>query len=175
MINKEDEPGFDPFAEPDAFREEYPAHEPVPVAAVIPKELLEPPPDSSRPEPKQLKCGICFKTFTAKAGWFFGKWRYAGLCLQCADGNTLPQGFQFKRPPVRQMSCPNCGIRRGVDPRLLHNLWHYELTCAHCGGTALAVYRIRATCEVCQEDFNVSERYPKRTCRKCDKEQTKAY
>jgi hypothetical protein len=166
-LREEDQPGFDPF------REDYPAHEPVPVGSIV-RDLLgemDPPSGSMPPPPTRVLCGICHKSFQAKAGWFFGKWRHGSLCSDCTDGNSLPAGFlaECKRPPVRQMSCPRCGIRRGVDPTLQFNLWHYALTCSHCGATAVAVFRLRRKCEECQEDYNVDEKHPRKVCAKCHK------
>jgi hypothetical protein len=156
----EDQPGFDPF------RDEYPVHEPVAVGSVVGAlGAMHPPAGSVPPAPTRVLCGICHKPFMAKAGWFFGKWHHGSVCGDCAEGNALPVGFlaDCKRPPVRQMSCPKCGIKRGVDP----NLWHYTLTCSHCGSTAVNVYRIRRKCEECQEDYNVHEKHPRKVCFKC--------
>jgi hypothetical protein len=171
---REDEPGFDPFEPPDEYRKDYPVREPLSVGAALPRSLLDPP-DSPKPPAKQQKCGKCFKEFKTPATWFNGKWAYAGICLSCADGNTLPTGFNFKRSPVRDMSCSRCGIRRGVDPTMKHNLWHYELTCPNCGEYTIAIYRIQRVCDTCHEDYAVNDRWPRKTCKKCDQQKSKAF
>jgi hypothetical protein len=171
MIPKEDEAGFDPFAEPDPFREEHPEHAIKAVGELIPKDLLRDwePGDPPRPEPKQMKCDICFKYFAAKATWFHGKWDYPGTCLNCADGNRLPPGFlgESKRPPVREIYCSRCGISRGVEGSSYKNLWKYELTCAHCGEHMTIYARIRRACADCGTDFFVNEDHPRKVCAKC--------
>jgi hypothetical protein len=160
-----DRDGFDPF------REEYPAHEVKSVQELLPKDFLRAwePGDPPKPEPQQVKCGVCFKDFMSKAAWFNAKWRFSSLCKNCADGNRLPPGFlaECKRPPVRQMECPRCGIRRGVDAVLLYNLWHYESNCLNCGERVVACYRLRRACAECGEEFFVSENRPLRVCAKC--------
>jgi hypothetical protein len=160
-----DEEGYDPF------REDYPEHEVVSIGSMIKKLGIEQPPGEVPPAPAQVQCGICHKPFMAKAGWFLGKWRYAAICANCADGNTLPTGFlnECLRPPTRQMECPKCGIRRGIEPTLRFNLWHYELQCSMCGKYAVSVYRIKRKCVSCPEHFYVSERRPIRQCAKCVK------
>jgi transcription elongation factor Elf1 len=166
---QEDRRGFDPFSgNPDLYREEHPASEPVAAGAMIARSYLDPaPPDNPKPEPKQAKCGRCFKTFMARAVWFNGKWCYGAICLACADGNTLPTGFDYARPPTRQMGCPRCGIRRGIEPTLKDNTWHYELTCSHCGQYAISIRRMKRVCDTCKEEYFVDNRWPKRTCHKC--------
>jgi hypothetical protein len=165
----EDEAGFDPF------REERPSHEPMSVAELIPRRFLDPPgPDNPKPDPKQLKCSRCSASFASTPVWFAGKWRLNTICMACADGNTL-KAMEYDRPPVRQLSCPRCGIRRGTEPVLKHNLWHYELSCSHCGATTLNVYRVRRTCDTCQEKYNINDKHPSRTCHKCSQRDTKVF
>ena len=166
MIEDPDRDGFDPF------REAYPQHE-----AKTSQELigyaLRPwvPGDPPQPAPKQVKCGLCHKDHVTKASWFCGKWIYSGICLNCADGNTLPPGFlsECKRPPIRSLSCPRCGISRNVEGALRNNLWNYELTCSHCGCSSMIIRRLRRNCVDCGEDFIVYENRPRRVCRECDK------
>lgn len=160
----------------DDFREDNPAHEAVSAGSILGELKAFPPEGEKPPEPKHAACEICHKRFLSQWGWYFGKWRLSAICDACADGNTLPTGFleECKRPSTRQMSCPKCGIRRGVEPKLMYNLWHYELTCPHCGQYAVNVYRIRRTCAGCGEDFFVNDKNPKRECVKCRDRKSKA-
>jgi len=176
-INREDEPGFDPFEEPDEYREANPAHEPVPIGSFIPQHLLEPPAGSTQPPALQVRCGVCHKLFMARAGWFFGKWRHSSLCGDCADGISLPSGFLAECDSAKtvQMHCPNCGVTRGVEGRCKFNMWEYTGDCSHCGHSlGVALLRLRRKCEVCQEKFYVDDRYPRKTCHKCS-EHKKAF
>jgi len=169
MINKEDEPGFDPFAEEDAYREANPAHEPVAIGSLIPQHLLEPPAGSIAPQAIDAKCALCHKPFKAKAGWFFGKWRFSATCMNCGDGITLPAGFlaECDRARTIQMHCIGCGLSRGVDGRCQYNMWLYEHTCTNCGQYMIAYRRLRRRCTSCQEPFFVDDKRPARTCHKC--------
>jgi hypothetical protein len=166
MIPDADRDGFDPF------REDYPEHD-IKTGKDLINYVLTPwtPSDPPQPQPKQVKCGLCHKDFTSKASWFAGRWLFAGICLNCADGNTLPPGFlsECQRARIRQLSCPRCGISRGVEATLRHNLWYYELTCSHCGCSSTIVRRIRRTCVDCGEEFSVSDARPRKVCHKCDK------
>ena len=168
-INREDEPGFNPFAEVDEYREANPAHEPVPIGSLIPVHLLEKPVGSTEPPAVDARCDLCHKTFKARAAWFFGKWRHSAVCSNCGDGITLPLGFLAECEHARtlEMRCPKCGLSRGVDGRCRWNLWEYETDCTHCGQRMVAYRRLRRRCTQCQERFFVDDKRPKRTCHKC--------
>jgi hypothetical protein len=169
MTDKADQDGFDPF------REDYPAHE-VKTGGELLKNVLQPwqTGDPEKPNPKTVKCDMCHKDFLSKASWFSGKWCYAGICLNCADNNTLPPGFlaECKRAPIRQMSCLRCGITRGVEGTLRDNLWHYELTCSHCGFYTIVMRRLKRACVDCGEEFVVNDKRPRRICHKCDQKKS---
>jgi hypothetical protein len=84
------------------------------------------------PEPKNVKCLLCYSVFTSKAHWFGKGFKYANICQSCAEDWDRHGRDETPYPGEKVLICNKCRRKQIVNGRRIEVYWYYEINCLYC-------------------------------------------
>jgi hypothetical protein len=92
------------------------------------------------PEPKNVKCLLCYSVFTSKAHWFGKHFHYANICQACADDWDRHGRDEIPYPGEKRLLCSKCHHPQNVHGARRERYWYYEVNCQFCKTLSVALW-----------------------------------